>query len=308
MRIKQLDSTVLFSSIFLLMPLLATAQLTEQQKERIQKAAPKTAQCKPEETRLLLIWNTPFMDESPHKGYSIPQSEYAMQLLGEKTGAFKSVVSDDQTMFLPKNLKKFDAILFNNANGKWIRPTDETMKKMKEYGEDKDAVEKFLRKSLLDYVSNGGGIVAFHHAIGGNTHWPEFQELIGAGYWGHPWNEEVGVKLEEPDHPLLKTFDGKDFRIAEEIFQFREPYSRDKVRVLLSLDTEKTNMEVQWIHRKDNDFALAWVKRYGEGRVFYSAFGHRTEIWWNPNILRFYLAGIQFAMGDLEAPIEPRSN
>lgn len=37
---------------------------------------------------------------------------------------------------------------------------------------------------------------------------------------------------------------------------------------------------------------------YGKGRVFYCAFGHRTEIWWNPTILRFYLDGIQFAVGD----------
>jgi len=179
------------------------------------------------------------------------------------------------------------------------------MGRLREYGEDVNEVEMLLRKSLLDYVASGGGIVAYHHAIGGNTHWPEFLELIGAGYWGHPWNEEVGIKLEEPDHPLLATFGGKDFRLAEEIFQFREPYSREKVRVLLSLDTARTNMTVPWIHRKDNDFALAWIKSRGEGRVFYSAIGHRTEHWWNPQILRFYLDGIQFAMGDLPADTTP---
>jgi type 1 glutamine amidotransferase len=112
----------------------------------------------------------------------------------------------------------------------------------------------------------------------------------------------VGVKLDEPNHPLLAAFGGKGFRLSEEIFQFREPYSREKLRVLLSLDTNTTNMTVPWIHRKDNDFALAWVRAYGKGRVFYCAFGHRTEIWWNPTILKFYLDAIQFATGDLEAP------
>lgn len=123
---------------------------------------------------------------------------------------------------------------------------------------------------------------------------------------GHPWHEEVGVKIEEPNHPLVGAFEGKNFRLKEEIFQFREPYSRKKVRVLLSLDTKTTNMNVPWIHRKDNDFALAWARLYGKGRVFYCVFGHRTEIWWNPTILRFYLDGIQFAIGDLDAPAEPR--
>ncbi|HEX41924.1 MAG TPA: ThuA domain-containing protein, partial [Phycisphaerales bacterium] len=170
---------------------------------------------------------------------------------------------------------------------------------------DIDAVEQLLRKSLLDWVRSGGGFVAFHHAIGGNTHWPRYGEIIGASYWGHPWNEEVGIKLDEPNHPLLRAFGGENFRLTEEIFQFNDPYSRDKVRVLLSLDVPNTNMSVQWVYRKDNDFALAWVKPYGKGRVFYSAIGHRTEIWWNKPILRFYLDGIQFAMGDLDAPMDP---
>jgi len=289
----------------LLLASLSAAQLTEQQARRIEAAVPKKATATPQKPRRVLIWNTPFMEKCPHKGYCVPQAEYAMRLLGEKTGAFEPVVSDDVAMYLPENLKQFDAILLNNSNGPWIRPTPEDMDKFKDYGGDIDAVEKRLRQSLLDFVRNGGGIVAYHHAVGGNTHWPGFQELLGAAYWGHPWNEEVGIKLDDPDHPLLAAFGGRDFRLAEEIFQFREPYSREKLRVLLSLDTEKTNMTVPWIHRKDNDFALAWVKRYGQGRVFYSAIGHRTEIWWHPQILRFYLDGIQFATGDLPADATP---
>jgi type 1 glutamine amidotransferase len=287
---------------------VSAAQLTEQQAKRIEAAVPTKATATPAQPRRLLIWNTPFMDKCPHKGYCVPQAEYAMRLLGEKTGAYESVVSDDVAMYLPENLKQFDAILFNNSNGPWIRPTPEDMHKFRDHGSDIDAVEKLLGQSLLDFVANGGGIVAYHHAVGGNTHWPEFHELLGAAYWGHPWNEEVGIKLDDPDHPLLAAFEGRDFRLADEIFQFRDPYSRDRLRVLLSLDTEKTNMTVPWIHRKDGDFALAWVKRCGKGRVFYSAIGHRTEIWWNRQILRFYLDGIQFAMGDLPADATPSAS
>ena len=226
-------------------------------------------------------------------------------MLGEKTGAFEPIVSDDVAMYLPENIKRFDAIILNNSSGPWIRPTQADMGKFKAYGSDVNEVEKLLRKSLLDYIANGGGLVACHHAIGGNNHWPEFLELIGAGYWGHPWNEEVGIKLDEPNHPLLATFGGKEFRLADEIFQFNEPYSRERVRVLMSLNTAKTNMTVPWIHRKDGDFALAWIKNHGKGRVFYCAIGHRTEIWWNPQILSFYLDGIQFATGDLPADATP---
>lgn len=281
------------------------AEVPKHRALQIWNAAPEKPQVPPQRPRKVLIWNTPFYDQSPHKGYCIPFGTFAMQALGVKTGAFEPVVSDDVSMYLPENIKQFDAIVMNNSDNKWIRPTDAAMEKLKAYG-DVDQVELLLRKSLLDYVSNGGGIVAYHFSIGANNHWPEFKELLGASYWGHPWNEEVGVKLDEPEHPLLAAFGGKPFRIAEEIFQFNEPYSRDKLRVLLSLDVETTNMGVQWIYRKDGDFGLAWVKKHGNGRVFYTAFGHRTEIYWNPTLLRFYLDGIQFATGDLEAPAEPK--
>lgn len=294
--------------LILIVSLSVTAsrgQLTEQQAKRIEAAVPQKARAVPQKPRRVLIWNTPFMEQSPHKGYSIPQGEHAMRMLGEKTGAFEPVVSDDIAMYLPENIKCFDAILLNNSSGNWIRPTETDMARLTEHGSDADEVERLLRKSLLDYVANGGGLVAYHHAIGGNTHWLEFQELIGAGYWGHPWNEEVGIKLDEPNHPLMATFGGKDFRLADEIFQFNDPYSRQRVRVLMSLDTAKSNMTVPWIHRKDGDFALAWVKSHGKGRVFYCAIGHRTEIWWHPQILSFYLDGIQFATGDLPADTTP---
>ena len=65
-------------------------------------------------------------------------------------------------------------------------------------------------------------------------------------------------------------------------------------------------MNVKWIKRTDGDFALAWVKPHGQGRVLYSALGHRTEIWWHPVVLAFYLDAIQFACGDLDAPAAPR--
>ena len=297
---------LIFYSLLLGIWNVAVGQVSEQQAERIKAAVPDKATVKPKQPRRVLIWNTPFMDESPHKGYTIPQAEYAMKLLGERTGAFEPIVSDDVAMYLPENLKKLDAIIINNSNGPWIRPTEKDMPKFSKIAADIDAAEQLLRTSLLDWVRNGGGIVAYHHAVGGNTHWRAFQELLGAGYWGHPWNEEIGVELDEPDHPLLAAFEGKSFRLTEEVFQFREPYSRENLRVLLSIDTSTTNMGVPWIHRDDNDFGLAWVRAYGKGRVFYCAFGHRTEIWWNPQILKFYLDAIQFATGDLDVPTAPR--
>jgi len=289
---------------------VAVEEIPAHRQKQIRDAAPEQPGVAAKEPRKVLIFNTPdhLYAKDPHKGYCIPYGSYALQALGEKTGAFKPVVSADLAMFLPENIAGFDAIVLNNTSGSWITPTPADIEReaFGKHGADPAAVEQVLRKSLLDYVSGGGGIVAIHFAIGANRQWPEFHDLLGATFTGHPWNEEVGVVVEEPDHPLLAAFAGKDFRLADEIYQFGDPYSREKVRVLLSLDTSTTNMGVKWIRREDNDFALAWVKSYGKGRVFYTSFGHRTELFWHAPLLRFYLDAIQFAAGDLEAPTAPR--
>jgi type 1 glutamine amidotransferase len=205
---------------------------------------------------------------------------------------------------------RFDAIVMNNSSGPWITPTEADLGRepFKKHGADKAAVEQVLRKSLQTFVTNGGGIVSLHFAIAANAHWPEFQELLGGKFTGHPWNEEIGVTSEEPGHPLLAAFGGKGFRIADEIYEYGPPYDRANLRVLLSLDPVRSNMGVKWINRKDNDFALAWVKPYGKGRVFNTSFGHRTELFWDPRVLAFYLDAVQFACGDLDAPIAPRAD
>ncbi|MHC4679550.1 MAG: hypothetical protein ACYTEK_12705, partial [Planctomycetota bacterium] len=153
---------------------VAPGQVTGQQAERIKAAVPDEATVKPKQSRRVLIWNTPFMDKSPHKGYSIPQAQYAMKLLGQRTGAFDPVISDDVAMYRSENLKKLDAIVMNNSNGPWIRPTEKDMPKFSvrspqdsKFAKDIDSAEQLLRESLLDWVRNGGGIVAYHHAIGG---------------------------------------------------------------------------------------------------------------------------------------------
>ena len=63
---------------------------------------------------------------------------------------------------------------------------------------------------------------------------------------------------------------------------------------------------IPWNERSDYDFALTWVKAAGKGRVFYTGFGHRTELYWDPKVLQLYLDAVQFAAGDLDAPTDPR--
>jgi len=112
------------------------------------------------------------------------------------------------------------------------------------------------------------------------------------------------VKLDDPRSPINAPFEGKGFEITDEIYTFKEPYSREKLRILLSIDWENSG-ELKGANRPDNDYALSWIREYGRGRVFYCAFGHMEPVWWNPKILAHLLAGVQYALGDLKADATP---
>ena len=291
--------------------------------KKIDEALPAKATAKAKEPRKLLI----FTYAAGFRHGSIPYGAYAVEAMGKKTGAYTSVISDDPAAF--DDLSGYDAIVMVNTTGDWLLPrgvggepkkndkdTDEqhaakleAWKKAKaEYDKvinDAKAKVESRRASIMKFIEGGGGLVGFHAASDAQYHWKEFGLMIGGYFWGHPWHENVGIKNEEPKHPLAAAFDGKDFQITDEIYQFKEPYSRSNLRVLLSLDTSETNMKKGGIHRTDGDFGVAWIRNVEKGRVFYSSLGHREEIYWNPMILQFYLDGIQFAMGDLKADAAP---
>jgi type 1 glutamine amidotransferase len=160
------------------------------------------------------------------------------------------------------------------------------------------------RANLLEFVRSGRGLIGIHCAA--HLDWPEYTDMLGGYSISHPWNagSTVTIKLDEPNHPLLRCFGGASFLHTDEIFVFRD-CSRRKSRVLLSLDTAKTDMNRPGITQKNGDYPLSWVRDYGRGRVFYSALGHQKEVYWQPSILKHYLAGIQFALGDLPASAKP---
>jgi type 1 glutamine amidotransferase len=82
-----------------------------------------------------------------------------------------------------------------------------------------------------------------------------------------------------------------------------QPYSRDKLRVLLSVDSSK--FKGKGGARPDNDYAISWIREYGKGRVFYCALGHGEAMYMHPDMLKHYLAGLQYVLGDLRADATP---
>ncbi len=256
---------------------------------RIEAAAPSQAAAVPKRPRKVLIVNQ--CEGFVHS--SIPYAAKAFEILGRKTGAFSATVVDDLSILERPEFDTFDAVVMNN-----------TTLRLPLLADADEARETRAQQRFLDFVRGGKGLVGVHAATDCLYTWPAYGELLGGYFDGHPWNEEVRVKLDDPGHPLLAAFKGLDFTVADEIYQFRN-YSRDSLRVLLSLDVRKTNMTKDKIKRADGDFAVAWIREYGKGRVFYFSLGHRHEIFWNAPILRCYLDGVQYALGDLPADARP---
>ncbi len=161
------------------------------------------------------------------------------------------------------------------------------------------------KADLLSFVRDEGkGFVAAHTAVTAFESWPEFGDLLGARYDGHPWNTAYGSIInEDPAFPATRHFPAV-FNLTDEFYQARE-YSRDKIRVLLRLDVSKMPANPE-LHRTDGDFPLAWAKMYGKGRVFYSALGHASSTWDDPSVYRMYFEALKWSLGMSEADATPR--
>jgi type 1 glutamine amidotransferase/sugar phosphate isomerase/epimerase len=282
---------------------VAKFTITPEEQQKIEAAIPDQAPARPAKPRKLLI----FCLNVGYGGHrSIAHANLALTLMGRKTGTFETVVSDDPEVFRPESLRQFDAVFFNNTVGNQF-------------------TDPALRQSLADFVYGGGGLMGVHGTTvaftnwpsgkftkwpGAKEDWPEFGRMIGARGTNHRnAKEEVTIRLDEPDHPINAVFGGKGFEYCDEFFRFRDPYSRQRDRVLLSIDTERTNLDRDPYRgrreRPDNDYALAWVRNYGRGRVFYCALAHSPQVFVDPTMLKFYLAGTQFVLGDLPAQTIP---
>lgn len=156
------------------------------------------------------------------------------------------------------------------------------------------------REGLLAWIRGGGAFIGVHCATDTFYEFKPYQQMIGGVFNGHPWHEEVDINVEDTDHPATCHL-GEKFRITDEIYQFRD-YSRYPLHVLASLDGEAVDLSRG--ARGDDDYALSWCKPYGQGHVFYTALGHREDVWEDDRFLEHLMAGIEWAI-DGPAPMVP---
>ena len=156
------------------------------------------------------------------------------------------------------------------------------------------------KAELLAFIRGGKGFVAAHTALTAFSSWPEFGEMIGAQYGGHPISGPGRIINEQAAFPAVKHLPAT-FAFDDE-FYLPKGLSRDKVDVLLRLDT--TNVTREGV-AKGSDYPLAWAKMYGQGRIFYSSFSHDAASWDMRNVQLMYLEALKWSLGLTDAPVQP---
>ncbi len=265
----------------------------------ISAASPTKPVAQPQKARKVLV----FTRAAGFRHSSIETGSAAMKILGEKTGAWTATSTDDPKTFA--DLSGYDAVIFLNTTGEVFLPAD--FDKLSDA--DKEvarANEMKYKANLLNFVNGGKGFVGIHAATDTLYGWADYGNMIGGYFDGHPWGAgtDVTVRVEDPTSPITKALNGQEMDFKEEIYQFKAPYSRDRQRVLMGLNMDKT-AKVGGMKREDNDYPVTWIREQGKGRVFYCSLGHREDKYSDSRVLGVYLAGIQYALGDLKADATP---
>ncbi|MEX2261895.1 MAG: ThuA domain-containing protein [Bryobacteraceae bacterium] len=227
-----------------------------------------------------------------HQHDSVSHAMATIWKIGRESGLWDTYIKTDTQLLTKKkltgnakNLDFFDAVFFYTTG------------ELNMDDEQKAALLSFVR-------DDGKGFIGTHSATDTFYKWPEYGELIGGYFDHHPWHQLVRVRVEDRDFPATKHYP-ETMEVTDEIYQFKN-YSRDRVRVLMSLDTSSVDLKHERVRRTDGDFAVTWVRDYGKGRVFYSSLGHRETVWDRSDIQKMWLEGIKWALKLTDGSAAPR--
>lgn len=208
----------------------------------------------------------------------VPFSRQIVKEIGDKSGAFETTLAEDVTPFTAENLKNYDAVMFYTTGE--LPMTDEQ------------------KKAFIQFIRSGHGFVGVHSATDTFYMWPDYAELIGGYFNGHPWHQQVTIDVADPASPIVR-FLGRSFQIKDEIYQI-DDFRADTSDVLLRLDPASVDTKKEGARRKYYGWPLAWTRKHGQGRVFYTALGHEEAVWKDPGYQELVRNGIEWAMGQKE--------
>ena len=276
--------------------------LTDEWVQKIEQLAPAKPEVQPKKHHKILVFSL----FTGFNHWVIPHTDAVMKVLAEKTGAFEVEFSNDIYKFETKNLKNYDAVVLNNNCSVGPRRDlilDVLDKDPNLTDDQRKTKAAELEANLIEYVKKGGGLMVVHGAIVMQNNSMPFSEMVGGSFDYHPAQQEITLELCEPNHPLVKAFGGKAFVHVDEPYLFNKAYAQKNFRPLLYMDTDKLTKKTKEIDEKIK--YVSWVKKFGKGRVFYVSPSHNAQSFEDARLLKFYLDGAQYVLGDLKCDDSP---
>ena len=281
---------------------LPEVKLNQTWKKKIYGLAPEKTTFPISEKRKILVF-------SLHTGYEhwvIPHTEQMIKIISEKSGAFHVTGSKDISMFEAKNLAKYDAIVLNNTCSKGDHRNLFWDKLRAESDADSASLMKKalqMEKNLLEYVEKGGGLLLVHGAITTQNNSRAFSRLVGASFDYHPPQQAIQVRLADPKHPLVQAFPAGGFNHVDEPYFYKNAYADLDFKPLLYFNNSEIKDQKNPL--TEGKTYLAWIRVQGKGRVMYCSPSHNAQSFENPDLLRFYLNGMQYVVGDVDCDETP---
>ena len=169
--------------------------------------------------------------------------------------------TENAAVFNPEDLARFDLVVLASSSGPLFTEEQET--------------------AFKDFIESGGGAVAMH-AAGDSSHESEWylSELICTTMVGHPMRQQfqsATLNVEDRNHPATRHLEDRWTR-TDEWYNFAVS-PRPKVNVLISIDESSYDPEDRPM---GDDHPMVWSRMIGNGRVLYSALGHSSESYAEP--------------------------
>jgi len=222
-------------------------------------------------------------------------SDRILSELGKRHG-FEVLCTKDGRVF-DGDLDQYDAIAFYTS-GDLTKPDKANTPPMSPEGKEK----------LLRTIAAGKGFVGFHaatdsfHSKGARdqnqTEVDPYIAMIGGEFIVHGDQQEAIIRVASPDFSGVRQF-GEAQKLKEEWYTLKN-FAKD-LHVILIEDNE--GMKGDCYQRPP--FPATWARIHRKGRVFYTSFGHRDDIWTNPRVQDIMAGGLAWAMGNVKVDITP---
>jgi type 1 glutamine amidotransferase len=143
---------------------------------------------------------------------------------------------------------------------------------------------------LLEAVESGTGVAAWHGAAAAFRSSLRYHLMLGGDFLAHPGGEgyphPYEVNVINRDHPVTQGV--SDFSIASEQYYM----STDPNNEVLA-ETTFDGSHLAWLDGLKSP--VAWVRQWGEGRVFYHSIGHAPQDLAGADVRRLTKQGIAWA-------------